>query len=616
MNVNDADDPRAETIGDAVPDAAAETAHGPESAHGPEPAAAGALPGPLTDASGLPDAGALHRALRQLQGAGNKVRLAFLDTLRLLFDGSLFVELGYSSFQQYCDQELHLARSTAYEYIRVVCALDGLPRVRDQFEHGALSWDQVRSITRVASPESELAWIDFAFEQTVSSLVAEVREAQRTGRDAPRKRRYGLPNLTVRLCLELSLEDMERVRAAFALVGHGGGPDLGSGPADTRGAGRDHGDGSPPGHEARDLLPGNTADDARPALVRWADGILSGAIPASPVGAPGSEGGSGSGPSAARPTPAQSILYRACPVCREATLDTADGPVSISPARLAELEPVCRQVTIDDAAQGPGVDAPADPAQGRGVDASAAAAKSAGEEPGADHPDGKTIDQPNTAKLTRQVLHRDGLRCANPGCGRRRNLHAHHIVFRSHGGPTSLSNEVTVCDTCHALIHRGLLEVSGSPDEGLRWRRKPLASDVELRDVDALREQLRALVERAPETATSGQSRRLAAGPRFPAPTESTIVDSGPASRAAFPITRQRVLDLAEGLVAMGCRRSEAEERVRYAVAALMTERAAASRAAAPGAEPAEAAAGSPAVEPLDDESILLRAMRWSSLAA
>ena len=47
---------------------------------------------------------------------------------------------------------------------------------------------------------------------------------------------------------------------------------------------------------------------------------------------------------------------------------------------------------------------------------------------------------------------------------------AHHLIFRSEGGPTQMHNETAVCAVCHALLHQGQLEVSGSPLDGLRWR--------------------------------------------------------------------------------------------------------------------------------------------------
>ena len=649
-----------------------------------EPSRPAAVVNPSPPDLGFADAGALHRLLRSLQSIGNEVRLRFLDALRAFHDSNLCFELGYSSYAQYCDRELGLARSTSLEYVRVARALDGVPRLRALFGQGELSWEQVRAVTRVASAGTEIAWIELAFAEPVPVLLAEVREAQRTGRDAPRDRRYGLPNLMVRLCLHLTLEDKERVRAAFEIISSGPGPDLGGGPGD--GAPRDPG------------VPGLAADP-RPPLVRWADGILSGAIPAWPVevdgqpesesaGALGAAGGEESekasrdtggqagvgagdvagaeagpgagtdgmagrgeytgsglssepagqwgngttagtscgpagrgGPRAAAPArravPAQTILYRTCPECRETTLCTAEGPLRVAPERVAELAPVSNRVVLGDG------DAlrPAVTTANSDVTADDGTVPGA---PEANRMPAGALDAPNSARLTRLVLHRDGLQCANPGCGRRRNLQAHHIVFRSLGGRSVLSNEVALCDVCHALVHQGLLDITGTADGRLQWRRLPLAVDVKVRDATALRDKLDALETAlaGAQTAARGCTNGFRAGtpastdsdgchsaavPPVPwvptaadggaaslatsaAAAASTAVDGPPQVRALdarglathvgppVPLLRSSpasvVADLAEGLRRLGHTHAEAESRVRWAIAALLARQA------------------------------------------
>ncbi|MFQ5460786.1 MAG: HNH endonuclease, partial [Anaerolineae bacterium] len=376
---------------------------------------------------GIPDAATVHGLLMSLKALGNEVRLALLDALVTMHDGKLCMELGYSNFYQYCDREMGFGRSTAYEYLRAGKALLVLPRLRTLFKTGELSWQQVRGITRVATASTEAAWLKFAAEASAQELEAEVSQAKRAGRDLPRDRRHGLPNLLVRLSFDLTLEEKERLRAALAQVREAldGGTDAdGNG---TRGPG--------------------AGADGRPALVRWCDGILSGAIPAGPGHTSGTP---------RRPTPAQTILYRSCPECHKATVDTQDGPVAVSPERIAELAPHSQRVTIT----------PDDEVVAENLPAGEA-------------------DAPNSAALARKVIHRDGLVCQNPACGSRTNLQAHHIVFRSAGGPTTPSNEVTVCDRCHALIHADLLEVTGHADSP-KWTPRPRANGVKVRDAEAL----------------------------------------------------------------------------------------------------------------------------------
>lgn len=53
--------------------------------------------------------------------------------------------------------------------------------------------------------------------------------------------------------------------------------------------------------------------------------------------------------------------------------------------------------------------------------------------------------------LRQQVLRRDGWRCQS--CGAMSNLEVHHQEFRSHGGPDSELNLITLCDSCHGQAH-------------------------------------------------------------------------------------------------------------------------------------------------------------------
>jgi holliday junction DNA helicase RuvB len=68
--------------------------------------------------------------------------------------------------------------------------------------------------------------------------------------------------------------------------------------------------------------------------------------------------------------------------------------------------------------------------------------------------------------MREKVLVRDGFMCR--ACKTRVDLHAHHIIWRSHDGPTTPWNLVTLCDRCHGLVHEGLLLVSGKAPDGLR----------------------------------------------------------------------------------------------------------------------------------------------------
>jgi hypothetical protein len=72
-----------------------------------------------------------------------------------------------------------------------------------------------------------------------------------------------------------------------------------------------------------------------------------------------------------------------------------------------------------------------------------------------------TLREPGTRRPD-AVIERDGYRCAVPGCSSRRNLHDHHVTFRSAGGSDALENRVTLCAFHHQrCLHAGLLRVRG-----------------------------------------------------------------------------------------------------------------------------------------------------------
>jgi hypothetical protein len=70
------------------------------------------------------------------------------------------------------------------------------------------------------------------------------------------------------------------------------------------------------------------------------------------------------------------------------------------------------------------------------------------------------------ARRVDPIIERDGYRCTVPGCTSRRNLHDHHIEFRSAGGSDAQENRVTLCAFHHLLcLHAGFLRVRGrAPD--------------------------------------------------------------------------------------------------------------------------------------------------------
>jgi hypothetical protein len=68
------------------------------------------------------------------------------------------------------------------------------------------------------------------------------------------------------------------------------------------------------------------------------------------------------------------------------------------------------------------------------------------------------------------VPRRDRWRCQVPACTSRRNLHEHHVQFRSRGGTNALVNRITLCAAHHLRgIHAGWVRAWGVAPRGIHW---------------------------------------------------------------------------------------------------------------------------------------------------
>jgi len=69
----------------------------------------------------------------------------------------------------------------------------------------------------------------------------------------------------------------------------------------------------------------------------------------------------------------------------------------------------------------------------------------------------------------RKVRARDGGWCQVPACSEAGG-HAHHVLFRSHGGGDEPENLVSSCAAHHLHgLHRGFLRVRGKAPDELAW---------------------------------------------------------------------------------------------------------------------------------------------------
>ena len=72
--------------------------------------------------------------------------------------------------------------------------------------------------------------------------------------------------------------------------------------------------------------------------------------------------------------------------------------------------------------------------------------------------------------LRRALRARDGTRCTFPGCGCR-GTDAHHVNAWAEGGPTMLSNLITLCKRHHTFVHEGGFRMEPLADGRFRFLR-------------------------------------------------------------------------------------------------------------------------------------------------
>ncbi len=154
----------------------------------------------------------LHELAVQAFRTGNRGRLSLCEALRVLHETRLFFDLGFPSLAAYAGVFFQLRRAETFEHVRVAKALIDLTELREAFGQGRLGWTTLKSITRVASVDSQADWLDFVRQNGVERTLAEAKDALRSRRDTPREGSFGLPNLDQKLVLRFSRSDMEKVR--------------------------------------------------------------------------------------------------------------------------------------------------------------------------------------------------------------------------------------------------------------------------------------------------------------------------------------------------------------------------------------------------------------------
>src|SRR5499433_2171319 len=122
----------------------------------------------ITALSPFPDAEAMEperAAVRELAAHIYSAQAELALKVAKLDDDGAWGD-GYFSMVHWLTVHLGLGRVSARELVRVGHALAELPKVAEAFASGSLSYDKVRFLCHVATPEDQEVWVELA--QTIS----------------------------------------------------------------------------------------------------------------------------------------------------------------------------------------------------------------------------------------------------------------------------------------------------------------------------------------------------------------------------------------------------------------------------------------------------------------
>ena len=333
---------------------------------------------------------------------------------------------GYASLREYAGRVVGLSGRQTEERLRVGRALHDLPGLDEALAGGTLCFSVVRELTRVAQPETEREWLDWARGKT----TRQVEQAVASRRPGDRPRDPADPSrLTHRLAFAVRAETMALFRDLQATV--------------------------------RGDLGGEVDDDT--LLYEIARRALGG------------------------PTEAGRASYQVavtrCVECGQASIDAGgrSHPVDRAVREMAACDG--QQLgAVDGGGGGEACGCDPDDHEPRphvGADEPASAAAPALPAPAPPSPHVRTkAGAPTPRRRARQaiapavrraVLRRDGNRCGVPGCTNHRFLDVHHLDPLAEGGSDDPDRLITLCGAHHRSTHWGALCIAGNATDGFTF---------------------------------------------------------------------------------------------------------------------------------------------------
>ncbi|MBL8620725.1 MAG: hypothetical protein JNK64_05450, partial [Myxococcales bacterium] len=131
---------------------------------------AGGAAGAAGKAAGGDDWREVDRTLRGLARRRAALDVEEAEWLRRARAVGVHRQLGYGSFFEYVERVLGYAPGAARERLRVADALMALPKLRAAMSAGDVAYSAARELTRVATVDTEEAWLAAAADHTVREI--------------------------------------------------------------------------------------------------------------------------------------------------------------------------------------------------------------------------------------------------------------------------------------------------------------------------------------------------------------------------------------------------------------------------------------------------------------
>ena len=336
----------------------------------------------------------------------NVSHLALIDRLIEAHENMLWSDDGSPSLAEWLIARYRMTSFTGRALAKIAQALPELPNIRRAFEDGRLSWDQLRAVVTIATPETDAELAESAPEMKPSEIRATARKVDEKEAAKARENRY----LTYQFSedrpifeMNVVLPDEEGAALITALTRKAGQVDL-------------------------DPEDGGVLEYG----VRLADALV--------------QMGSETLAADADHDRATLLVHTDIPTLLgiEGAAQARLGEGTIIPETTTITNPTLRRLACDARIQLV-IEDPIDGVIGIG--------RTSRSIPG---------------WLCRITRSRDG-GCRFPGCDRILWLQVHHLEHWADGGPTDLHNLITLCGFHHRLVHNEGWQIKGNPNGEVTW---------------------------------------------------------------------------------------------------------------------------------------------------